>query len=173
MLVNEFSRAHAQSHVDPVGSAFDWSIVCLMAAPYAVAGAIGGWLFWHYWSGSGCLLLILGRAFRLRCPRCGGALYSGWFRMRERCAACGLRYEREQGYFVGAIYFNYALTVGVAAGAVIALDWTVGLTLAEQLAIGIALGALVPLIGFRFSRSLWLSINYLLSSADEIEDADA
>src|SRR6059036_1247037 len=33
--------------------------------------------------------------------------------MHERCAACGLRYEREQGYFVGAIYINYAVTVAI------------------------------------------------------------
>ena len=85
--------------------------------------------------------------------------------MYERCAACGLRYEREQGYFVGAIYVNYA--VAVAAGGVLLLDWTIGLTLAEQLAIGIALGALVPVVFFRYARSLWLSLDYLLTLADE------
>jgi len=55
--------------------------------------------------------------------------------MHERCAACGLRYEREQGYFVGAIC--------------------------------IALGALVPVVFFRYARSLWLSLDYLLTLADE------
>src|SRR5919204_3989417 len=88
---------------------------------------------------------IVGRALRLRCPRCGRSrLYESWFRMRERCAACGLRYEREQGYFVGAIYINYAATVAIGAGGVLLLDWAVGLSLREQLALGIALGALVP-----------------------------
>lgn len=87
--------------------------------------------------------------------------------MHERCAACGLRYEREQGYFVGAIYVNYAFTVVVAAGTVLVLDWTLGLTLTAQLAIGIALGALVPLLFFRYARSLWLSLDYLVTTADE------
>ncbi len=154
------------------GPAFNWSILFLMAAPYAIVGALGGWIFYRYRRGSGSALPILGRGLRLRCPRCGGAaLYAGWFAMYPRCAACGLRYEREQGYFVGAIYFNYALTVGVAAGAVVALDWTIGLTLAEQLGLGIALAALVPLAFFRLSRSLWLSINYLLTS--EAEDRES
>jgi len=27
---------------------------------------------------------------------------------------CGLRFERAQGYFVGAIYINYAMTVALA-----------------------------------------------------------
>jgi len=111
---------------------------------------------------------ILGRALRLRCPRCGrSALYRGWFAMCEQCAACGLRYEREQGYFVGAIYINYAVTVAIAAGGVLVLDWTIGLSLAEQLVIGIALGALVPVVFFRYARSLWLSLDYLLTLADE------
>jgi len=111
---------------------------------------------------------ILGRALRLRCPRCGRSpLYARWFRMHERCAACGLRYEREQGYFVGAIYINYAVTVAIAVGVVLGLDWTVGLTLAQQLAIGVALGALVPLAFFRHARSLWLVVNYLVAMAEQ------
>ncbi len=159
------------------GSAFSWSILFLMAAPYAVVGAAGGWLFYLYrrapgrrgahTRGSARVLRILGRGLRLRCPRCGrAALYAGWFAMHPRCEACGLRYEREQGYFVGAIYLNYAVTVGVAVGAVLALDWVIGLTLAAQLAVGIALAALIPLAFFRYARSLWLSVGYL-TSADE------
>jgi uncharacterized protein (DUF983 family) len=111
---------------------------------------------------------VLGRALRLCCPRCGSArLYSGYFRMHERCSGCGLRYEREQGYFVGAIYVNYIVTVAVAAGTVLLLDWLVGLSLAQQLVLGIALAALVPLLFFRYSRSLWLSVDYLVTRADE------
>jgi uncharacterized protein (DUF983 family) len=111
---------------------------------------------------------ILGRALRLRCPRCGRSpLYAHYFRMHERCAACGLRYEREQGYFVGAIYINYAVTAAVAVGGVLVLDWTVGLTLAQQLALGVALGVLVPLVFFRHARSLWLVMNYLVAMAEE------
>jgi len=111
---------------------------------------------------------VAGRALRLRCPRCGRSpLYAGWFRMHERCEASGLRYEREQGYFVGAIYVNYAFTVVVAAGTVLVLDWTFGLTLTAQLVIGIALGVLAPVLFFRYARSLWLSLEYLVTSADE------
>ena len=111
---------------------------------------------------------IVGRALRLRCPRCGRSpLYARYFRMHERCVACGLRYEREQGFFVGAIYINYAVTVAVAVGVVLVLDWTLGLTLAQQLAIGVALGALVPLAFFRHARSLWLVVNYLVAMAEQ------
>ena len=92
--------------------------------------------------------------------------------MHERCAACGLRYEREQGYFVGAIYVNYAATVAIAVGTVLGLDWAIGLTLAQQLTIGIALCALVPLVFFRYARSLWLSLDYLVTLADERQERE-
>src|SRR5262245_27685083 len=109
--------------------------------------------------------VALRRALALRCPRCGGTrLFAGPFRMQERCAACGLTYEREQGFFVGAIYVNYAVTVASGIGLVLALDWLVGLTLTQQLVLGVAVVALVPLVFFRYSRSLWLAIDFLATS---------
>jgi hypothetical protein len=33
---------------DALGRAFSWSVLFLIAAPYAVAGTIGGWLFYTY-----------------------------------------------------------------------------------------------------------------------------
>jgi uncharacterized protein (DUF983 family) len=114
------------------------------------------------------LRTVVARALALRCPRCGTTpLYAGPFTMREACATCGLRYEREQGYFVGAIYLNYAFAVAIAIGTVFVLDWTVGLSLHAQLVVGIALAALVPILGFRWARSLWLGIDYFVTSADE------
>ena len=114
---------------------------------------------------------VVARGLRLRCPACGGTpLYASCFRMAEHCAACGLRYEREAGYFVGAIYVNYAATVAVAAGTVLMLDWTVGLSLSRQLAVGITLAVLVPVAFFRYSRSLWISLDFLVTQADERQE---
>lgn len=33
---------------DPAAHAFNWSILFMMAMPYAVLGSIGGWLFYAY-----------------------------------------------------------------------------------------------------------------------------
>jgi hypothetical protein len=87
--------------------------------------------------------------------------------MHEGCAGCGLRFEREPGYFVGAIYINYAVTAAVALGSVLVLDAVVGLTLAEQLGLGVGLAVLVPVCFFRYARSLWLALDYLVTRADE------
>ena len=49
------------------------------------------------------------------CPRCRrGSIFSTSIfrifpRMHQRCPACGLRFEREQGYFLGAMYFSYGI----------------------------------------------------------------
>lgn len=108
------------------------------------------------------------RALRLRCPRCGQVpLYRGWFAMDEHCRVCLFRYEAEQGYFVGAIYLNYAATVAVAVGGVLLVDNVIGLTLAQQLVVGIAVGLLAPLLFFRHARSAWLALGYLVALTDE------
>ena len=87
--------------------------------------------------------------------------------MHDACAVCGLRYEREPGYFVGAIYVSYAVTVGIAIVTVLVADATIGLGLAAQLAIAVGLCVLLPLLFFRHARSLWLGIEYLVTSFDE------
>ena len=87
--------------------------------------------------------------------------------MQQSCAACGLVYEREPGYFIGAIYLNYGVTAVLALGITWSLDLAVGLTLRQQLVVAIAVAALVPLAFFRYSRSLWLALDYLVTRADE------
>src|SRR5262245_17317767 len=50
------------------------------------------------------------------CPRCrGGRIFRGRLAMNETCPACGLRFERESGYFTGAMYVSYILALPVIA----------------------------------------------------------
>jgi uncharacterized protein (DUF983 family) len=82
--------------------------------------------------------------------------------MRERCAHCGLAYEPEQGFFLGAMYVNYAVTVSVGLGTVLFVDWLHPMSLTSQLSIAIPLMALVPVLFFHHARSLWLALNLLV-----------
>src|SRR5262245_65075350 len=106
----------------------------------------------------------LGRGLRLRCPQCGATpLFRGWFRMAEACALCGLYFERAQGYFVGAIYVNYAMTVGLAVAGFF-LTWGVlGWSTGAQLAVLVPFVIVFPLWFFRYSRSLWLALEWSLN----------
>jgi uncharacterized protein (DUF983 family) len=117
------------------------------------------------------LRALLARALRLRCPRCGqGRLYAHGLTMLEHCPVCGLRYEREQGYFVGAVYVNYAITTVAVLGGVILLDQLVGLSLATQLVVAVPLALLFPLLVHRHARSIWLAVGYLAGALDEQAD---
>src|SRR4030095_6970743 len=109
--------------------------------------------------------LAVGRAIRLRCPRCGATpLFRGWFRMAEACALCGLYFERAQGYFVGAIYVNYAVTVVLAIVGFFLLWGVLGLSTRAQLAILVPFVIVFPLWFFRYSRSFWLALEWSLNS---------
>jgi uncharacterized protein (DUF983 family) len=108
--------------------------------------------------------LVLGRAVRLRCPRCGeGRLFTTWFRMPVACTFCGLRFERAQGYFVGAIYVNYGITVLIAMVGYFALWTTTRISTAGQLTLWVPFVVLFPVWFFRYSRSVWLALEYLLN----------
>ena len=110
------------------------------------------------------LTRALGRAIRLRCPRCGATrLFRGWFQMAESCALCGLKFERAQGYFVGAIYVNYAVTVILAIGGFFLLWAGLGLSTGAQLAVLVPIVVVFPLWFFRYSRSLWLALEWSLN----------
>jgi uncharacterized protein (DUF983 family) len=104
------------------------------------------------------------RALRLTCPRCGRApLFRGWFQMNVVCAACDLRFERAQGYWVGAIYVNYGVTVMIAVGGYFLLRVWPGLDTLAQLALWVPFVVAFPLWFFRYSRSLWLGLEYGLN----------
>ena len=109
----------------------------------------------------------------LRCPRCGaGALLRTWFSMHERYAVCQLRFEREQGYFLGAMYINYGVTVVLALIGAFALEcWTV-VSLTQQLLLWIGFGSLFPVLFFRHSRGLWLAFDHIFDPVEDQESGD-
>lgn len=97
---------------------------------------------------------------RLRCPRCReGKVFKGWFKMYDVCEACGLKYEREPGYFLGSMYISYGM------GGVLMIAWVVGLDLSTNLPFSWILGSavvllwlLTPLI-FRYSRMIFMVVD--------------
>lgn len=83
------------------------------------------------------------------------------FKMYPQCPHCRLDFEREQGFYVGAMYFNYGVTVVIALPGYLVLDYFIGMTIVHQLILWISFAILFPLFFFRTSRSLWLVLHYL------------
>src|SRR5262245_48048790 len=70
------------------------------------------------------LLSRLGAVLRQRCPRCRtGPVFRSLLRMNDPCPHCGLVFEREEGYFLGAMYVSYALGGVIVALAYFAAAW--------------------------------------------------
>ena len=115
------------------------------------------------------VLQLVDNGLRLKCPRCGvGSLYEKPFRMYPNCPHCGLKFEKEQGYFVGAIYVNYAATVLLAVPGFFVLDAFTNITINRQLSIWIPFSIIFPLLFFHHSRSLWLALDHLLNPAKSL-----
>jgi uncharacterized protein (DUF983 family) len=118
---------------------------------------------------AGRLFSMLGHGLRLRCPRCGvGRLYEKPFRMHDHCSQCTLKFEREQGYFIGAIYINYIATVAIAVPGFFLLDAFTHLTINQQLALWIPFALVFPLLFFHHSRSLWLVFDHLFNAEKQL-----
>ena len=110
----------------------------------------------------------VGRALRLRCPRCGaGAIFARGYRMNPVCPGCGMSFQRETGYFVGAMYINFGLAVLVVFAGYFLLDLGWGWPVSWQLGLWCPVVVLLPLLTFRHSKALWLALDRLLDPVDE------
>jgi uncharacterized protein (DUF983 family) len=88
--------------------------------------------------------------------------------MHSNCPQCGLKFEREQGYFVGAIYVNYAATVLIAIAGFFMLDTFTQMDIHQQLALWVPFAVIFPLVFFHHSRSLWLVLDHLINPANTL-----
>jgi len=80
--------------------------------------------------------------------------------MHPSCPVCGLRFEREQGYFTGAMYVSYMLALPVVAVSA-ALVYVLAPSLSFEATIGIAALLFLPFVPliFRYSRILWIHLD--------------
>ncbi|MDJ0960356.1 MAG: DUF983 domain-containing protein [Acidimicrobiia bacterium] len=102
----------------------------------------------------------LARAFRRRCPRCGGGdVFDTWIRLKDDCPTCALHFERVDGYWLGSMVINLAVTQVLLLGTLIGLlvatwpdvPWT-----AVLMAV-VAIAVVIPLLMHPLSRLLWVA----------------
>jgi uncharacterized protein (DUF983 family) len=111
-------------------------------------------------TGSQPIEVLWWRALRLRCPACGRApIFRGWFAMHDTCAVCGRRFNRDAGYLLGSIYFNYGVTATIVVVAYFAMFFGDVLSDTQRLATLAAFGVLFPTWFFRHARALWMAFD--------------
>lgn len=99
-----------------------------------------------------------------RCPHCReGKLFKyppyslKFTQMYKECPHCGIPYEREPGFFYGAMYVSYAFQVALFVTVLVALN----ILMDEPPVWAYFVGVLVPLFVlfphfFRYARTLYL-----------------
>lgn len=115
----------------------------------------------------------IGALLNNRCPKCyEGKLFSAGAynlkrvsEMSKNCTVCGEDFEREPGFYFGAAYVSYALTVALWIALFVALtcfDWWGWMAFSffddVPFFLGTGIGLLVILmpVVMRLSRSIWL-----------------
>ena len=112
--------------------------------------------------------VLFKRALRLRCPVCGGPrMFRGWTRMHPRCRACGLVFQREGGYWLGAMYVNYGVAVALFVIAHLVLTDIYAVRSVVQAVILVPAVILFVIWFFRYSRALWLALDLTCDPADD------
>jgi len=88
-------------------------------------------------------------------------MFVGLFTMNTACAVCGHRFEREQGFFQGAMYVSWVLGVTYLAGlAILAQQFLVpriGIVYSTLSVVAIHVMC-IPAV-FRYSRVIWAHLN--------------
>jgi uncharacterized protein (DUF983 family) len=109
------------------------------------------------------------RGLRKRCPRCGqGGIFSGWFTLRTNCPRCALRFEREEGGYLGAMVLNFGVAIGlwlVLFGVGIAMT-VPDIPVAPLLAMSVIVLVIVPLWFYPRSKSVWAAVEFLVLKTD-------
>jgi len=100
-----------------------------------------------------------------RCPRCRkGKMYQYpiWnlgklLSMNPECGVCGLKFERETGFYYGAMYVSYAFTVATLVIEFVFLNSFLNIE-NPDVWLGVILASLLLLlpIFFRYSRVLYI-----------------
>ena len=111
---------------------------------------------------------LLGRGLRQRCPVCGkGKIFRGFIKTNERCPVCNFVFEREPGYYTGAIAANLIVTELVIAAVAIPVAASRAVSIPIMVLLGATLPILLPLLCYRPTKSIWMSFDHIVHPAED------
>jgi uncharacterized protein (DUF983 family) len=112
-------------------------------------------------------------AIRKRCPNCGEKkIWQSYGQTYEACPRCHFRFEREDGYWVGALIVAIAIVMALLVVVFVIpmlvlwpdVPWT-GLLIAAFVILGLS-----PIVFYPQSKTiwLWLDLKFNPARADEL-----
>ena len=81
--------------------------------------------------------------------------------MHDHCPVCGVKYERETGYFMNSIFIGYVMAFLVIVPVLLFLYFSGASALSYTVAVSLILAVLSPLI-FRYARVIWMHMDELM-----------
>ena len=102
-----------------------------------------------------------------KCPKCHeGDFFAHPFslhpskitKLHKTCANCGLKYMIEPSFFYGAMYVNYALTVGIGVTTFVLTKVILGTSLLQAFLSVFGVLVLLAPVNLRLSRILWINL---------------
>ena len=114
----------------------------------------------------------LARGMSLRCPACGRArIFEAPFRRRHGCPSCRASFEREEGYFVGAISINLVSTEAALLVVYLICLLTVGFNERLIFTVLLPVGLLFPVAFYHHSWGAWLAFDHFIEPLPKLPGA--
>lgn len=105
---------------------------------------------------------LMARGLRRQCPRCGaGDLFTSLFDIRDPCPRCGLVFEREEGYWLGAMIIAFVIiesVFGLSLVATMLLMWP-DVPWNAILIVGVAATLIGPVLISPWTRTIWMAVD--------------
>lgn len=79
--------------------------------------------------------------------------------MHDACASCGRPFNRDPGYLLGSIYFNYGLTAMLVIVMYFTFFFRDWLTDTQRLVVLSLFSAVFPAWFFRYARAFWIAFD--------------
>ncbi|MBD0823918.1 MULTISPECIES: DUF983 domain-containing protein [Aestuariibaculum] len=108
-------------------------------------------------------------ALNCKCPNCkkgkiflnkGNILLLNIPKMNERCQICNYKFERETGFFFGAMFVSYAIAVAQMIASLVVFWYFFDLSPLRVFVIVILVAFLLSTVNFKLSRSIWIYLFY-------------
>ena len=97
--------------------------------------------------------------FSNQCAKChSGRVFEYFFMMNEHCPHCGHRFEREQGFFVGAMIIAYFASTLCALPVLLLSVFKFEMDFGPALALGAAVMLFTLPVIYRYSKLFWIHL---------------
>lgn len=114
------------------------------------------------------------RALRLRCPVCGvSSVFRRPFKVRHHCPACAALFQREEGFFVGALMINVVTTEAALLAAYALFLLVLGGQGSLVIPLLFAVALLFPFAFYHHAWSLWLAADHVIERLPKYSNRDS